>query len=75
MLHLGDVLSGVCFVGVLNAESLRYFVLVPLSLYLVFGIIFLILGFTSLVRIRNVMKKDDGTRTDKLERLMVRIGK
>lgn len=34
---------------------------------------FLLAGFVSLFRIRTVMKHD-GTRTDKLERLMLRIG-
>lgn len=37
------------------------------------GAIFLMAGFTSLFHIRTVMK-GDGKRTDKLERLMIRIG-
>lgn len=52
---------------------LRLFVLTPLVLYLTTGTIFLILGFKSLCRIRAVMKHD-GTKTDKLEKLMIRIG-
>lgn len=52
---------------------LRGFVLAPLTVYLVLGTIFLFLGFVSLFRIRTAMKHD-GTKTDKLEKLMLRIG-
>lgn len=37
------------------------------------GTVFLLAGFVSLFRIRTVMKHD-GTKTDKLEKLMIRIG-
>lgn len=69
----GDVLTGVCYVGMYNIDMLRGFVLAPLSIYLIIGTIFLLLGFISLFRIRTVMKHD-GTKTDKLEKLMLRIG-
>lgn len=69
----GDVLSGVCYVGLWNVEALRGFVLTPLCIYLVLGTVFLLAGFVSLFRIRTVMKHD-GTKTDKLEKLMIRIG-
>ncbi|XP_055594144.1 frizzled-like [Uranotaenia lowii] len=69
----GDVLSGVCFVGQLDTHSLAVFLLIPLCIYLSVGALFLLAGFISLFRIRTVMKHD-GTRTDKLERLMLRIG-
>lgn len=69
----GDVLSGVCFVGQLDSESLLIFLIVPLCTYLSIGALFIIAGFFSLFRIRTVMKHD-GNRTDKLERLMLRIG-
>lgn len=69
----GDVLSGVCYIGIWNSEALRGFVLIPLCVYLVLGTIFLFAGFVSLFRIRTVMKHD-GTKTDKLEKLMIRIG-
>lgn len=69
----GDVLSGVCYVGIWNVDALRSFILIPLCIYLVFGLIFLISGLISLFRIRTVMKHD-GTKTDKLEKLMIRIG-
>jgi len=70
----GDMLSGVCFVGGLNLESLRGFVLAPLLTYLVLGTLFLFAGFIALVRIREVLKTDSLMRTDKLTRLMIRIG-
>ncbi|XP_057325912.1 frizzled-2 isoform X2 [Microplitis mediator] len=69
----GDVLSGVCYVGIWNVDALRGFVLAPLCVYLVLGTAFLLAGFVSLFRIRTVMKHD-GTKTDKLEKLMIRIG-
>ncbi|XP_076303950.1 frizzled-2-like [Tachypleus tridentatus] len=69
----GDVLSGVCYVGIWNVDALRGFILGPLFVYLVLGTVFLLAGFVSLCHIRTVMKHD-GTRTDKLEKLMIRIG-
>ena len=69
----GDVLSGVCFTGISDVDALRGFVLAPLFVYLLIGTSFLLAGFVSLFRIRTVMKHE-GTKTDKLERLMVRIG-
>eukprot|EP00062_Callorhinchus_milii_P006431 gi/632946966/ref/XP_007888822.1/ PREDICTED: frizzled-7 [Callorhinchus milii] len=69
----GDVLSGVCFVGISSVDSLRGFVLAPLFVYLFIGTSFLLAGFVSLFRIRTIMKLD-GTKTEKLEKLMVRIG-
>ncbi|KAF0296096.1 Frizzled-1 [Amphibalanus amphitrite] len=69
----GDVLSGVCYVGVMNVPALRGFVLAPLVVYLALGTVFLLAGFVSLFKIRTIMKHD-GTRTDKLEKLMIRIG-
>lgn len=69
----GDVLSGVCFVGLWSPNSLLYFLLVPLMSCLILGSLFLVFGYFSLIRIRTIMKQD-GTKTDKLERLMIRIG-
>jgi len=69
----GDVLTGVCFVGIWDVDALRYFVLAPLAVYLATGVVFTALGFFALVKIRTIMKQD-GTKTDKLERLMIRIG-
>nr|KAG5702741.1 hypothetical protein BaRGS_003615 [Batillaria attramentaria] len=65
----GDVLSGVCFTGIFDEDALRGFVLAPLVVYLIIGTSFLLAGFVSLFRIRTIMKSD-GTKTDKLEKLM-----
>ena len=69
----GDVLSGICFTGIFDVDALRGFVLAPLVVYLLIGTSFLLAGFVSLFKIRTIMKSD-GTKTDKLEKLMVRIG-
>lgn len=70
----GDPVSGVCFVGNHNLQSLVVFVIVPLVVYLVFGTSFLLAGFYSLIRIRKMLRQHSGTKTDKLEKLMIRIG-
>ncbi|XP_030629593.1 frizzled-8-like [Chanos chanos] len=69
----GDSVAGICYVGNQNLDNLRGFVLAPLVIYLFIGTMFLLAGFVSLFRIRNVIKQG-GTKTDKLERLMIRIG-
>uniref|UniRef100_A0A1A8I4A8 Frizzled family receptor 8 n=1 Tax=Nothobranchius kuhntae TaxID=321403 RepID=A0A1A8I4A8_NOTKU len=69
----GDSVAGICYVGNQNLDNLRGFVLAPLVIYLFIGTMFLLAGFVSLFRIRSVIKQG-GTKTDKLERLMIRIG-
>ncbi|XP_007891677.1 frizzled-8a isoform X2 [Callorhinchus milii] len=69
----GDPVAGICYVGNQNLDNLRGFVLAPLVIYLFIGTMFLLAGFVSLFRIRNVIKQG-GTKTDKLEKLMIRIG-
>ncbi|XP_077347234.1 frizzled-8 [Lithobates pipiens] len=69
----GDPVAGICYVGNQNLDNLRGFVLAPLVIYLFIGSMFLLAGFVSLFRIRSVIKQG-GTKTDKLEKLMIRIG-
>lgn len=69
----GDSLSGICSVGNQNKDSLVAFVVVPLGIFLTIGSVFLLTGFVSLFRIRKKMRSD-GNNTNKLEKLMVRIG-
>lgn len=69
----GDELSRVCFVGAQDQAALAGFVIAPLCIYLILGTTFIISGFTALFRIREVIKHDH-TRSDKLEKLMIRIG-
>ena len=70
----GDPIAGICYVGNQNIDNLRGFVLAPLFVYLIIGTSFLLAGFVSLFRIRNVIKAQGGQKTDKLEKLMIRIG-
>ncbi|KAM4827661.1 frizzled-10 [Thomomys bottae] len=69
----GDELTGVCYVGSMDAHALTGFVLVPLACYLAVGTSFLLSGFVALFHIRRVMRTG-GEDTAKLERLMLRIG-
>ncbi|XP_028822434.1 frizzled-8a [Denticeps clupeoides] len=69
----GDPVAGICYVGNQSLDNLRGFVLAPLVIYLFIGTMFLLAGFVSLFRIRSVIKQG-GTKTDKLEKLMIRIG-
>lgn len=69
----GDELTGLCYVGGADAAALTGFVLVPLACYLVVGTSFILTGFVALFHIRRVMKTE-GTDTEKLEKLMVKIG-
>ncbi|XP_047484254.1 frizzled-5-like [Penaeus chinensis] len=70
----GDSVAGICYVGNQDINNLRGFVLAPLFIYLVVGSAFLLAGFVSLFRIRNVIKQQGRTKTEKLEKLMIRIG-
>ncbi|XP_041504636.1 frizzled-9 [Microtus oregoni] len=69
----GDELTGLCYVASMDPAALTGFVLVPLSCYLVLGTSFLLTGFVALFHIRKIMKTG-GTNTEKLEKLMVKIG-
>ena len=48
----GDNISGVCFVGLYDVDALRYFVLVPLCLYVVDWVSLLLASIVSLNRLR-----------------------
>lgn len=69
----GDMLTGVCYTGLVNGDMAKAFVISPMITILTIGTVFLLAGFFSLCRVRRAMKHD-GSRTDKLEKLMVRIG-
>ncbi|CAL8068101.1 unnamed protein product [Calicophoron daubneyi] len=69
----GDPLSGVCFTGLTDPVILRVFLIAPLCLYLVIGTCFLFAGFVSLFKIRTIIKTG-GSKTDDLEKLIMRIG-
>ena len=70
----GDAVSGICYVGNQNLNNLRGFVIAPLFVYLLLGTSFLLAGFVSLFRIRNVIKQQGRGTTDKLDAFIIRIG-
>lgn len=47
---------GICSIGNLSLRNLRLFVIMPSLFYLAVGVCFLLAGFVSLFRIRNVIK-------------------
>ncbi|XP_041351723.1 frizzled-4-like [Gigantopelta aegis] len=68
-----DEITGICYVGNQNTQTLMGFAIAPHVVYLLVGASFLIAGFVALFRIRKRVR-GDGIKTDKLEVLMVRIG-
>ena len=70
----GDSVSGICYVGNFNTTNLWAFVLAPLFTYLVIGLSFLSAGFINLFRIRDTIKQQGQQKTEKLEKLMIKIG-
>lgn len=70
----GDELTGLCFVGNQDLIALTAFVLGPEFTYLIIGTMFLIAGFVAMFKVRTSIQRGGNTKTDKLERLMVRIG-
>ena len=68
-----DELTGICYVGNQNTQTLLGFAVAPLLVYLCIGMSFLSAGFFAIFRSRN-KDKIEGAKTDKLEVLMVRIG-
>ncbi len=72
-----DSATGLCYVGNLSTQNLRLFVILPAVVYLLVGITFLFAGFIALFRIRRLIRRQhvgDSTKTQKLEKLMLRIG-
>ena len=74
-----DELTATCFV-VRDNSSKSFFglligVILPLVLFLVVGVVFLLLGFISVIRIHNFMRhKGKEKETMIIEKLMIRIG-
>ncbi|MBN3308473.1 FZD6 protein, partial [Amia calva] len=69
----GDNISGVCFVGLYDLDSLRYFILVPLCIGVVVGLSMLLAGIISLNHVRQVIQHDERNQ-EKLKKFMIRIG-
>lgn len=70
-----DPLTGICGVGNTHLGALRLYSLVPSSIYLLVGITFLGAGFVALFNIRrSLIRRTEQRRSQKLEKLMCRIG-
>ncbi|XP_016091190.1 frizzled-3-like isoform X2 [Sinocyclocheilus grahami] len=69
----GDSMSGVCFVGVYDLMALRWFLLVPLALDVVVGVVLLLAGIAALNRVRMEIPLEKENQ-DKLVKFMIRIG-
>lgn len=70
----GDELTGLCYVGNQHPIALTFFVLIPLIVYLLVGLVFILAGFLCMWRIRRNLKQDGGNANiRKLEKLMAKI--
>ncbi|VDM17582.1 unnamed protein product [Hydatigera taeniaeformis] len=70
----GDPVGGLCYVGSTSDNHLIYLLLLPLCTYFCFGTFFLLSGFVALCNIRRVIKFQPRVGTDKLEKLMIKLG-
>ena len=68
----GDQLAGLCYTGNHSIVGLGVFVFLPLAVYLLLGLIFLVIGFMALVKIRQQLQRD-AAKSRKLGRLIARI--
>ncbi|KAK7133711.1 hypothetical protein R3I94_015540 [Phoxinus phoxinus] len=68
----GDSMSGVCFVGLYDLMALRWFLLVPLALDVVVGVVLLLAGVAALNRVRMEIPLEKENQ-DKLVKFMIRI--
>ncbi|MEQ2292105.1 Frizzled-3 [Ameca splendens] len=69
----GDSVSGVCFVGLYNLTALRWFLLAPLGLDVVVGVVLLLAGIAALNRVRMEIPLEKENQ-EKLVKFMIRIG-
>lgn len=70
----GDPLSGVCYVSTSTEETIRDFVIYPISICLLIGCVFFLLGFKSLRDSRETLKRVYGKQTNEHQNLINRIG-
>uniref|UniRef100_A0A3B3TEZ3 Frizzled-3 n=1 Tax=Paramormyrops kingsleyae TaxID=1676925 RepID=A0A3B3TEZ3_9TELE len=69
----GDNVSGVCFVGLYDVAALRWFVLAPLCVDVLLGMVLLLAGIVALNRVRMEIPLEKENQ-DKLVKFMIRIG-
>uniref|UniRef100_A0A1I7TYI1 Frizzled-8 n=1 Tax=Caenorhabditis tropicalis TaxID=1561998 RepID=A0A1I7TYI1_9PELO len=72
----GDPITGICYVGNTDLFTQRVFVLAPLVVYFIIGVLFLIIGFFNLWSIRNEVQKQHPSleSAHKITQLMSKIG-
>ncbi|EFP00116.1 CRE-CFZ-2 protein [Caenorhabditis remanei] len=72
----GDPITGICYVGNTDLQFQRIFVLAPLVVYFMIGVLFLIIGFFNLWSIRNEVQKQHPSleSAHKITQLMSKIG-
>lgn len=70
----GDPVAGICYVGNQNTTNLWAFILAPLFLYLILGLSFLSAGLINLFRIREAIRQQGDQKTEKLEKLIIKLG-
>lgn len=68
-----DELTGICYVGNQNTQTLLGFSVAPSFVYLVVGVAFLIAGFIALLRVQS-QDRINGVKSAKIEVLKIRIG-
>ena len=73
LFFVGDILTGTCFVSVLDKTG-SLLVIVPLGIYLVIGFGFLASGFILVLPIRKFFKEVMKTDTKEMEKLAGKIG-
>ncbi|XP_026867747.1 frizzled-3b isoform X1 [Electrophorus electricus] len=69
----GDNISGVCFVGLYDVHTLRWFLLAPLCMDVLLGVALLLAGIMALNRVRMEIPLEKENQ-DKLVKFMIRIG-
>uniref|UniRef100_A0A1A8I2J8 Frizzled homolog 3a n=1 Tax=Nothobranchius kuhntae TaxID=321403 RepID=A0A1A8I2J8_NOTKU len=69
----GDSISGVCFVGLYDLTALHWFLLVPLGLDVLVGVLLLLAGIAALNRVRMEIPLEKENQ-EKLVKFMIRIG-
>ncbi|XP_028809457.1 frizzled-3a isoform X2 [Denticeps clupeoides] len=69
----GDGISGVCFVGLYDLHALWWFLLAPLCVNVLVGVVLLLAGIAALNRVRMEIPLEKENQ-DKLVKFMIRIG-
>lgn len=70
----GDPLSGSCFISISNEESIRAFLILPITICLALGCMLLATGFKSIWDSRQLLRSKYGNQTDEHFKLVIRIG-